>query len=847
MLPQSMAFTAFSEVSRATTLSLFFDRMINSLHWIMNTAINFFNRIRRAIKPTHLVGLIMLTALWGFRHWNPPPLQTLQLKTFDFYQNLKPREPKDLPIPVVVIDIDETSLEKYGQWPWPRTLLAELVDRLRESGAGVVGFDVFFPEYDRMSPTLLAENMRGLNDALATQLRALPTTESVFADSMRKMRVVLGQGTLPEAMDTDSDLPVKAKIAFMGNRDRILARIPAFAGVLRNVPELESAALGLGMVALEPEIDGVIRRVNMAFRVGDQVYPTITLEIMRLALGQENLLFRLDQKAQTQSIRIRGLKQIGTPEIPTDARFRTWVHYRPHDPEKMYISAADVLERKVGPERLQNALTLIGTSALGLKDVRHTPLSGALPGVEVHAQLLEMMLTNSFLDRPPWVENAEVFAVVLVGIIMIVLVPLLGATYTLLFAVALIGGMIGFSWYAYTDLKVLVDAVYPSLSGLVLYMSLTYMNFIREERQKKQVRGAFSMYMSPALVEKLAEDPDLLRLGGEMKEMTLLFADIRGFTTISEIYKEHPESLTEFINKFLTPMTGVILEREGTIDKYMGDCIMAFWNAPLDDDQHPLHACDSALAMLKACDDVGVTVKAQAEERAFQAREAIVAAKERLEKGDVEAEQEIKSAEEMLVLAEKERELTVKIGIGLNTDICCVGNMGSDQRFDYSVLGDGVNLASRLEGQSKTYGVPVVIGEDTQKQAAEYACIELDLIQVKGQTRPTRIYGLLGDKETALSPDFIAYKELHDELLLAYRTQKWDEAAALSKECRELCAAWNNVTSISKTEVAVDQPRRIENATGLYDLFDERIAEYRVNSPADNEGNWDGIYVATTK
>ncbi|SVD21608.1 uncharacterized protein METZ01_LOCUS374462, partial [marine metagenome] len=301
------------------------------------------------------------------------------------------------------------------------------------------------------------------------------------------------------------------------------------------------------------------------------------------------------------------------------------------------------------------------------------------------------------------------------------------------------------------------------------YMSLTYMNFIREERQKKQVRGAFSMYMSPALVEKLADDPELLRLGGEMKEMTLLFADIRGFTTISETYKEHPEALTEFINKFLTPMTGVILDRQGTIDKYMGDCIMAFWNAPLDDAEHPTNACDSALAMLKACDDVGITVKAQAEERASQARQTITAGRERLEKGDSQAEEEIKSAEEMLMLAEKERELTVKIGIGLNTDIVCVGNMGSDQRFDYSVLGDGVNLAARLEGQSKTYGVAVVLGEDTQQQVSDYACIELDLLQVKGQTRPTRIFGLLGDQGAALSSEFATYKEQHDKLLLSYR------------------------------------------------------------------------------
>ena len=779
------------------------------------------------VKPIHLVGLIMLAALWGFRHWNPPPLQTMQLKTFDLYQRIKPREPKDLPVPVVIIDIDETSLERYGQWPWPRTLLAQLVDKVREYGAGVIGFDVFFPEYDRMSPTLLAENLRGLDEELAQQLKALPTTEAIFAKSFQKMRVVLGQGTLPNVTEPRETLPLKAKIALLGNQKKIMARMPGFPGVLRNVPELEATAMGLGMVALEPEIDGVIRRVNMALRIDEQVYPTITLEMMRLALGQENLLIRLDEKAQTQSIRIRGLKQLGTPEIPTDSRFRTWIHFRPHDPDGMYVSAADVLEGTVPAARLQNALSLVGTSALGLKDIRHTPLSDTLPGVEIHAQLLEMMLTNSFLHRPPWIQNAEVFAVVVVGLIMIILVPLLGATYTLLFAVVLIGTMIGFSWYAYTDMKMLVDAIYPSLSGIVLYMSLTYMNFIREERQKKQVRGAFSMYMSPALVEKLADDPDLLRLGGEMKEMTLLFADIRGFTTISETYKEHPEALTEFINKFLTPMTGVILDRQGTIDKYMGDCIMAFWNAPLDDAEHPTNACDSALAMLKACDDVGVTVKAQAEERASQARQTITAGRERLEKGDSQAEEEIKSAEEMLMLAEKERELTVKIGIGLNTDIVCVGNMGSDQRFDYSVLGDGVNLAARLEGQSKTYGVAVVLGEDTQKQVSDYACVELDLLQVKGQTRPTRIFGLLGDQGAALSSEFTTYKEQHDKLLLSYRAQEWDEASNLSGKCRDLCSPWGN--------------------TGLYDLFDDRIAEYRENPPGDKEGNWDGVYIATSK
>jgi adenylate cyclase len=320
-------------------------------------------------------------------------------------------------------------------------------------------------------------------------------------------------------------------------------------------------------------------------------------------------------------------------------------------------------------------------------------------------------------------------------------------------------------------------------------MFLTYSNYAREEAERRQVRDAFSRYMSPALVERLAEDPSRLKLGGEMRDMTLLFCDVRGFTTISEQFSSDPEGLTKLINRFLTPMTNVILERKGTIDKYMGDCIMAFWNAPLDDDLHSANACRSALAMIDCMKQVNVELKAEADEKGM-------------------------------------RYFPLNVGIGLNSGNVCVGNMGSDQRFDYSVLGDSVNLASRLEGQSKTYGVTIVIGESTRNEAPDYAAIELDLIKVKGKTLPVRIFTLLGDSEVSASAAFQTLAARHQQMLDCYRGQDWASAQQALDDCRVLA---------QEMGATLD---------GLYDLYQERLDTYRETPPG---ADWDGVFTATSK
>ena len=430
---------------------------------------------------------------------------------------------------------------------------------------------------------------------------------------------------------------------------------------------------------------------------------------------------------------------------------------------------------------MEGHILLVGTSAAGLKDLRATPLNPAAAGVGVHALAIEQMLLGHYLERPDWGDGAEITYMVVLGVTLTLLLPLLGALWCAFLGAAAAAAAVALSWYSYTEFQQLLDPVYPSLVVLAVYLAGSLINFLRSEAERRQVRGAFSRYMSPALVEQLAEDPSRLVLGGEMRNMTLLFADIRGFTTISEQFKADPQGLTRLINRFLTPMTDKILERRGTTDKYMGDAIMAFWNAPLDDEGHATHACDSALEMFNALEGLNADIKAERE-------------------------------------AAGEPFFPLNIGIGLNSGECCVGNMGSDQRFDYSVLGDPVNLAARLEGQSKNYGVGIVIGETTKTAIPEYATIELDYIAVKGKTEGVRIYALLGEKDMKESQQFQLLEERHNAMLEAYRGREFGKAATLVKECRLLDGALNT-------------------------LYEERFADYAAEPPPPD---WDGVYVATS-
>jgi adenylate cyclase len=374
------------------------------------------------------------------------------------------------------------------------------------------------------------------------------------------------------------------------------------------------------------------------------------------------------------------------------------------------------------------------------------------------------------------------------GILVIIFAPMFGPVGLVAIGALFATLVIGTSWYFYTQQRLLIDLTYPLLSTTAIYLTLIFSGFVREQRQRKQVRGAFAQYMSPVLVEQLAQSPEKLVLGGEEREMTIMFSDVRGFTSISESYKHDPQGLTALMNRFLTPLTNAILARKGYIDKYMGDAIMAFWNAPLDDKVHELNACEAAVDMLERVDELN------------QVRE-----QEALEEG--------------------RPFIPLNVGVGLNTGTCVVGNMGSDLKFNYSVLGDSVNLASRLEGQSKEYGFPIIVGSKTALAVKEkFAILELDFIMVKGKKEPEVIYAIAGREDTAQSGRFQRLRNLTIEMLACYRGRDWDGALE-----------------------AIERGRRTDEAHSLellYNLYEARIRDYQKNPPPED---WNGAFALLTK
>jgi len=730
----------------------------------------------RKFGYARLLCLALLIGVAALRVADFAPIEELRVRTFDTFQRFDPRVKTARP--VTIVDIDEKSLAKLGQWPWPRTRIADLVANLTKLGAVVIAFDVIFSEPDRLNPDMAADTFRNLDEETKTKLRALPSNDQVFADAMRHSRVVLGDSGLSEEIaEFDKTLPVTGLAMLGGDPQRFMFDFP---GLLRNTQVLEKAAGGRGLLTINPERDGIVRRVPMIMLAQGATMPSLSFEMLRLATGTDTIFIKSDA-AGIKSVAVKGF------EVPTDRNGQLWVHFARYDPS-LYVPAVDVLEGRVAPEKIARKLVLIGTSAVGLNDIKTTPVSAAMPGVEIHAQVLEAALTKSLLSQPPYGPLLEFAAAIILGILVIAFAPLFGPVSLVAVGALFATLLIGASWYFYTQHRLLIDFTYPLLSTTVIYLTLIFTSFVREQAQRRQIRSAFGQYLSPALVEQLAQSPEKLKLGGEEREMTIMFSDVRGFTTISESYKSDPQGLTALMNRFLTPLTNAILARKGTIDKYMGDAIMAFWNAPLDDKQHQLNACEAALDMLERIDVLN-------------------------------KEREIESQNGGYSF------IPINVGVGLNTGTCVVGNMGSNLRFDYSVLGDSVNLASRLEGQSKEYGFPIIVGSKTALAVKDkFAILELDFIMVKGKKEPEVIYAIAGREDTAQSGRFQRLRNLTIEMLACYRGRDWEGALAAIERGR-----------------LTDDARTLEL---LYDLYEARILGYRKNPPPED---WNGAFALLTK
>jgi adenylate cyclase len=734
-------------------------------------------RWARQFGVARAVCIVLLFALVPLRLANPRPLEELRVRTFDLYQVLRPRE--QTARPVVIVDIDEDSLKAIGQWPWPRTTIADLITRITALGAVTIGFDVIFAEPDRMSPAVAEHSFRGIDADTRAKLDSLPSNDEVLADAIKQSRVVVGQAGAAAATPTpQAEMALQTGFAVRGPDPA--PYVVTFPGLLRNVLPLEEAAAGRGLFSINPENDGIVRRVPVIMVAQGALVPSLSMEMLRVVSGSSAILVRVDE-AGVQAVAVPGL------EVPTDRNGQLWVHFNKHDPAR-FVSAKDVLQGTVPPDRMRGRLVLIGTSAIGLLDLKTTPVEAAMPGVEVHAQIIESVLNKSLLVNPNYAIGAELAAAVLIGLAIIIAAPMLSATVVVLLGAVLIAGLIGFSLYLFVEDNLLIDFTYPLISSWLIYLVLTFVNYFREQKQRQQIRSAFGFYLSPHMVEQLARSPEKLVLGGEERRMTILFSDVRGFTTISEHYKDDPQGLTRLMNRFLTPLTNAIIERKGTIDKYIGDAIMAFWNAPVDDDEQEANACDAALEMQARAAALNVELKREAE-------------------------------------ANGGKYMPLRIGVGLNTGPCVVGNMGSDFRFNYSVLGDTVNFASRLEARTKDYRLPLVIGSRTAEGAKQkFASMEIDLIQVKGKTQPEAVFAVLGRAEVAQDPRCGELRDLNAQMLAHFRKQQWDETLNVIDRCRKAAEGFDVV--------------------GLYDMYVERIETYRADPPGPD---WDGVYEAESK
>lgn len=721
----------------------------------------------------------------------------LQYLIFDYFNQVSPRDSTGK---VLIADIDDESMRHLGQWPWPRTVLADIITNLTDAGAMVIAFDGVLAEPDRTSPVnFLKFSGDSLTPEVRSVLEGVPDHDQVLAEVIQQSGIFVSAFSF----GANTEKPHLKGYSKMSKdiKDDLLKYTQPFFSSAKFLPALELASAGNGSFMAKPEVDGIIRRTNLFFHHDNDIYPALSLEALRVAAhkkiiysvrkhARENPNFftsltDTDYELCLQTYKDGKAECLYTP-VPMEGDAVFWIRYRSFDRKQDYISSY-LLTGEPSEEikqRIDGKIVLIASSAEGLKDLRSSPLNLFIPGVEVHANAIEQILQGDYLIRPKIIEHIELTFIIIAGLLMIVLAPYLQAFLMTGLCSAIIGTLFCLSWIAYSQHGILIDPVYASLTIFTLFVLSTLLAYSRTEADRRRVKNAFGHYISQDFMEELTKNPEKLALGGETRDLTVMFTDIRNFTSISE--RMSPAALIQLMNDFLTPMSDLVMQNRGTIDKFMGDAMMAFWNAPLDDPDHARHACMAALKMNQALLPINQKLQKEAEAQGLEP-------------------------------------LVLQAGIGLNTGPTSVGNMGSRQRFAYSALGDTVNLASRLEGQTKGYGVNILIGPKTYEAVQDMAVLELDLLRVKGKQEPVKVYTLLGAADMAATDGFRVWRQAHDRMLQAYRQGDFTIAQEIIGECRRLSAG------------VLDK---------YYDVYGERIAELAKNPPDDG---WDGVFVATSK
>ena len=693
-------------------------------------AISLLHKKIRSFVLSPWMALITFALLLAIKIANPYLVDMSRLKFYDYLMLGSPMKSEQ----IVTVNIGEKAIEKYGQWPFPREVHAQIIRDLYSRGAALVGSTILMPEPDRMG------------------------TDAALVDALKQYPIVLSQTTIDSCKEVQNIARTGVAVIGDGQPSEFLPQYPC---VLSNIPILQEAAVGVGITSTLPETDGVVRRVPLLSQSSGEYYPAFAIEMLRVVAGDSSYQAKINQTG-VEALRIPSFETIKTDEY--SRIFINW-NYKFDQ-----VDIGDTVPDLTGK------IVIVGVTAAGLSNPVPSPTGSQHPHM-VQANILQTLLNGDSVSIPNWIVYAEYFSLFALALLIVVLSRI---KFSIVWIALLLSAYIYSPFYLFNKNLILFDVSFNVVIALFVYMHVYTVKFISELLQKQQIKKQFSTYLSPDLVAQLQKQPELLKLGGEEQELSIMFTDVRGFTTISEHYGRDVQGLTKIMNRYMTAMTKAILENKGTLDKYIGDAQMAFWNAPVNNPQHAKDAVKTAMQMLVA-----------------------------LEKFNEEIT--------------KEGVPAFGMGLGINTDTVVVGNMGSDQRFDYTCLGDGVNLASRLEGQSKPYGVKIVLGPKTAKYVEDdYSVIELDKIAVKGKTEPVQIYTIVPQGD-------IMAENQHNKFLNAYREGKWKPALFYINGTNGnnglKVTGWNGYMS------------------KYYEMMSERIADLQHEQPYE----WDGVYRATSK
>ena len=640
------------------------------------------------------IACITLLVLLGIRIWDPAPVETLRLKTFDYLQSLsEQRTSQD----IVLLDIGEPSLDAYGQWPWPRDYFANIIGKLRANGAQLITFVVFFPEQDRM----------GKDSEFALALQQNPgviLSQSASSGSIRSHGRHIGYSAIGEDPEP---------------------WLFSWPGLVKNIDELESSAAGVGMVAVAPEVDQLVRRLPLMVRVDDSVYPALAVEFIRVATGDPSY------QVKTGTGGIQAVRVPGFAVIPTDPHSRTWIDFSTQF-ERIEVSDPDW-------SSVNGKHVFVGTTAAGLANFISTP-GGIMYPHQIQASLTQTLIDGTNITRRDFMNMLEAIVFAVFGIILLVIVPRASVIWTIPLLLAYLAGVSGYSYWEYTTQLNLVDASYPVIAGFILFSHLVYNNFAREFRQKQEIKKQFAGYASPTVVRMLQENPSLIR-DGMKREISICFSDLRGFTPLGESFGDDVKGLTQIMNGYMDAITQPILDADGMVIKYIGDATMHVHNAPMDDPNHPRSAVITGLNMLKAVEKFN---------------ERIVA----------------------------EGRPPVGMGAGINTGVGYLGEMGSTARHSYDVLGDAISTAARIESKCKEYGCLLLVGENTHDATEnDFFYLKVDELAVKGKTVGIRIYTVLGENSWVQeNTNWFMAQQQHDKMHELYRAQQFDAAIRLCND-----------------------------------------------------------------